>query len=1213
MMSLDAAKPVDGLLVKLRRADAAGFAVANRMAMGGSATPEVILTVPAAAAAERGFADHPNDAVWARMASGANAWDDAHRIMRQGFAAASGVIAAEPDLGQVWRNGEADAPGLGVAADDRCSLRLQTDAGGRAIGPGSAWHRGDAFSGLASAAAQVGDAAQRGVRIAHLDTGYDPAHSARPAHLLTGREANFVTGEGAANSAADVTPTGGIPFTRARGHGTGTLSILASPQFGGAPGAEIVAVRIADGVVRFSTSTMVQGIEHALANGAQVLSMSMGGYAGGALADAVNKAYEAGLTMVTAAGNNFAGLPIRSVVYPARMRRVIAATGTMADGRPYFDLVAPTMQGCWGPDLKMATALAGFSPNIPWAAFKCGDVVHEDGQGTSAATPQVAAAAALWIALHQGDPVYQSYSQGWMRVEAVRRALFAAARKTTAKLDAAGVLHFLGTGALDALAALAVGPAAASGLRAEPPASAAWAWVKLLSGEGVGFALASAPRANALGLELMQLAQRTPEIEAALLGGGGDPDGALPEANRKAFFEAVLDSGAASQLLTTALTRSLGLRDAAPPPAPPPLPGTAPLPGQVRMARRDPVPAQRRLRVFALDPSLGASLDTVAIGLATVNIPYETGEDGKSILRPGPVGEYLEVVDVDPASDRAYDPVDLDHPHLLISDGLEPSEGNPRFHQQMVYAIGMKTIGHFEAALGRKALWAPRRYRRGIASRFEYVQRLRIYPHALRAQNAYYSPSKVALLFGYFPAASARTDATVRGSMVFSCLSADIVAHEMTHALLDGVHRHYQEASNPDVGAFHEGFADIVALFQHFTYGDIVSAEIARARGEIGAARLLSGLARQFGEGAGKAGPLRDYIDPATGTLDYSATTEVHSRGSILVFAIYEAFVAIVERRTGDLIRLATGGTGVLPAGDLHPGLVTRLTRETCKAASQVLRICIRAIDYCPPNDITFGEYLRALLTADVDQVPDDRLGYRTALLQAFRKHDLLPPRLRTVSIESLVWRHPIDPHPPWFADAVRDFAIDWANNSDRWTSFKLVEQRRFDLQLRLKQVFADDPGVAASFGLQHGLPRYGEDGIAIPGETETCFSVHSLRRVRRVRPDGEVANQIVAVIAQRRAEPVDPAVPIDKDDPNSFFWFRGGATLIIDPAVSGSYPPRAEIRYCVVKHMLSTDRLARQRAMAGGPATGLRAQYFDTRALARREPFAMLHAEDPA
>ena len=68
---------------------------------------------------------------------------------------------------------------------------------------------------------------------------------------------------------------------------------------------------------------------------------------------------------------------------------------------------------------------------------------------------------------------------------------------------------------------------------------------------------------------------------------------------------------------------------------------------------------------------------------------------------PGPVGEYVEVVDVDPASGVFYYPVELDHPHLLAKDGLSPSESNPQFHQQMVYAVAMTTIQHFERALGR--------------------------------------------------------------------------------------------------------------------------------------------------------------------------------------------------------------------------------------------------------------------------------------------------------------------------------------------------------------------------------------------------------------------------------------------------------------------------------------------------------------------------------
>src|SRR5690606_34034483 len=102
----------------------------------------------------------------------------------------------------------------------------------------------------------------------------------------------------------------------------------------------------------------------------------------------------------------------------------------------------------------------------------------------------------------------------------------------------------------------------------------------------------------------------------------------------------------------------------------------------------------------------------------------------------------------------------------------------------------------------------------------------------------------------------------------------------------DGLHRRFQESSNPDVPAFHEGFADIVALFQHFTLRELVKFEIARTRGNLGAANLLSGLAAQFGEGTGRPGPLRDYGKPGMAELDYATTMEAHDRGSILVFAV---------------------------------------------------------------------------------------------------------------------------------------------------------------------------------------------------------------------------------------------------------------------------------------------------------------------------------------
>jgi hypothetical protein len=262
-------------------------------------------------------------------------------------------------------------------------------------------------------------------------------------------------------------------------------------------------------------------------------------------------------------------------------------------------------------------------------------------------------------------------------------------------------------------------------------------------------------------------------------------------------------------------------------------------------------------------------------------------------LKVGPVGEYLEVVDFDPASQCFYEPVDLNSPYILAQDGLTPSQSNPQFHQQMVYAVAMTTIQNFERALGRQALWSSYR----DSKETEFLPRLRIYPHALRQANAYYSPVRKALLFGYFPASSNAPGDHIPGSIVFTCLSHDIVAHETTHALLDGMHRRFIENSHPDTLAFHEAFADITALFQHFSFPEVLRQQISRTRGDLASQNLLGQLAQQFGKAIGQYGALRDAlgeVDPKDNkgsresqSADYQNEMEPHARGAILVAAVF--------------------------------------------------------------------------------------------------------------------------------------------------------------------------------------------------------------------------------------------------------------------------------------------------------------------------------------
>jgi hypothetical protein len=624
-----------------------------------------------------------------------------------------------------------------------------------------------------------------------------------------------------------------------------------------------------------------------------------------------------------------------------------------------------------------------------------------------------------------------------------------------------------------------------------------------------------------------------------------------------------------------------------------------------------PPPAFRKLRGYAFDPSLSLKLETASINHTVFQVPWEN-------LEPGPCGEYLEVLDYDPASACWYEPVDLSAQEILGQDGLAPSEGNPQFHQQMVYAVAMNTVRHFEQALGRPIFWATvYDETQPPGKRDRFVPRLRLYPHALRAANAYYSPQKVAILFGYFPGPS---------GMVFSCLSNDIIAHETTHALLDGMHRRFIEDNHEDTLAFHEAFADLIALFQHFTFPEVVRHQVARTRGNLAGQSLLGELAQQFGEATGAYGSLRDAIGEhdeqgvwrplAPDPQKLKEVHEPHTRGSILVAALFGAFLAIYRSRVADLVRLATAGTGELPAGAIHPDLVERLAGEANKTAGHFLNMCIRALDYCPPVDVTFGDYLRALITADFDAVASDSRGYRVAIIESFRRWGIVPAGLRSLSEEQLRWPFArMEDLDGWnaltdVASQLRGQISETLYVQSRADLFEKLRDARSETHGYLKRVMSDKSDAAhrPEFSRVTGITISESsqlEGLSHDYEGMPSFEVHAVRPALRVSPDGTILKQMIVLITQRRDVKVDP------DDQNSeTFNFRGGCTLIFD--LEGETP---SLRYAITRPIDDEARLADIRAYRRGKeldGLSLRETYFHaaTDDIEPAEPFNFLHQE---
>ncbi|MFN8251270.1 MAG: S8/S53 family peptidase [Ferruginibacter sp.] len=426
------------------------------------------------------------------------------------------------------------------------------------------WHLDDRFSQLGSAQKAVDGLNTGDIRIAHFDTGFDgDGHITQPPNLELNLQHCFRKGEDP-TSAADITPH---VKTNMPGHGTATLALLAGNKIkagagfndfiGGAPFAKVVPMRISNCVVLdggittiFKTSSFYAAMRYMLdlhdaGTAFHVLSMSMGGVAAKSWADVVNEAYEKGITLVTAAGNNFGGFPTRHLVYPARFNRVLAAAGVTFEYKPYYISKITEMQGNYGPEDLMDTAISAFTPNTPWALMGTRNLVSFSGAGTSSATPQVAATAAcIW---KKFKPQLDALS-GWQKVEAVRKIMF-----DTARTNFAGYSKLkFGMGVIQANDAVSATFPNAGSLKMAAADKVRSFYIDLLS--GMFKALPTGKQApkipfdkNLLNLELTQLIQQDMKLEAKI------ESLKIPKnntrANQKKIVEQIIESRKASNTL----------------------------------------------------------------------------------------------------------------------------------------------------------------------------------------------------------------------------------------------------------------------------------------------------------------------------------------------------------------------------------------------------------------------------------------------------------------------------------------------------------------------------------------------------------------------------------------------------------------------------------------------------------------------------------------
>lgn len=267
-----------------------------------------------------------------------------------------------------------------------------------------------------------------GVKVAVIDTGIDQDHPDLINNLVGG--VNFV-------SKPWWKPADPNNWDDDNGHGSHVAGIIAAVDntigvVGVAPQAKLYAVKVLDRNGSGYVSDVIDGITWAVMENMQVINMSLGTATNvQALHDAVDAAYEAGLALVAAAGNNGDGNALTNeVVYPAKYASVIAAGATAQDDS------SPS----WSAEgTEVELAAPGVEIRSTW---NNGD--YRTISGTSMASPHVAGTIALLLSMPVGS--WDVDSDGFWDPVEVRVNL----QTVSDDLGPAGFDNFYGYGLVDA-------------------------------------------------------------------------------------------------------------------------------------------------------------------------------------------------------------------------------------------------------------------------------------------------------------------------------------------------------------------------------------------------------------------------------------------------------------------------------------------------------------------------------------------------------------------------------------------------------------------------------------------------------------------------------------------------------------------------------------------------------------------------------------------
>jgi hypothetical protein len=284
-----------------------------------------------------------------------------------------------------------------------------------------------------------------------------------------------------------------------------------------------------------------------------------------------------------------------------------------------------------------------------------------------------------------------------------------------------------------------------------------------------------------------------------------------------------------------------------------------------------------------------------------------------------------------------------------------PIRDNFQFHQVNVFAVAEHTLRSFEDLLGRDVMW-------------KHGGPLVIRPHAFEGPDAHYDPLSPSLNFGYF-------DSPFRPETVWTCLSHDIISHELGHAVVDSFRPLFRYSSEHDTHALHESIGDLFALFSALEHPTLVERLYKESGGNMHNLTLISSLAEEFGIGLQGTGTpyLRSALEG--NPYDPYSPRESHARSTIWTAAVYEILARFVAE--------------IGPAQDeIRKSTSPEFTKAVVTAARLVRAILTRALHYMPLTGVTMPVLARLVYDADRRLFPSEP-RFRDIAKQVFTERKL--------------------------------------------------------------------------------------------------------------------------------------------------------------------------------------------------------------------------------